>query len=538
MTINENIVYENMFRGRGVLLGFLAIFLLFGCHSGRQTTSSIVLRRGIGGEPSTLDPAATADNFSNDVLRDLYEGLVAETATGKIVPGVATSWEIDESGTQYTFNLRPEAHWSNGAPLLAKHFVAAWQRVVDPKRASPVADDLRLIAGASAILSGIARPNTLGIYAPSDHILVVKLERPAPYLPQLLTHSAAYPIYSEATATTRNAKAWVSNGPYVLMSWAPGTSLLLKKNANYWDHTNVSIPQVTYEIADERSQLARYRAGELDMTDTVPMNAIAALRANQSNELVVAPFLATAYFGLNLSVAPFANNLKLRQAVAMAIDRRRLVQSLGFGQLGAFGFVPPGTTDYSAQAWKWNDLNDVQRISQARELYKEAGFSITTPLHLRLLYNSDPAIRNTAIVVAGMWKDTLGIETLLVDQEYRVFLESRHNKSLWDVVRLGWTADYNDPGNFLDILRSTSNNNDSGYNNSAFDSLLDEAANTSNPQRRFELLESAEKLMLADYPIIPLYFYVSKRLVKPFITGVQSNPLNRLASKYLSLAPH
>ena len=527
-----------MFRGRGVLLGFLAIFLLFGCHSGRQTTSSIVLRRGIGGEPSTLDPAATADNFSNDVLRDLYEGLVAETATGKIVPGVATSWEIDESGTQYTFNLRPEARWSNGAPLLAKHFVAAWQRVVDPKRASPVADDLRLIAGASAILSGIARPNTLGIYAPSDHILVVKLERPAPYLPQLLTHSAAYPIYSEATATTRNAKAWVSNGPYVLMSWAPGTSLLLKKNANYWDHTNVSIPQVTYEIADERSQLARYRAGELDMTDTVPMNAIAALRANQSNELVVAPFLATAYFGLNLSVAPFANNLKLRQAVAMAIDRRRLVQSLGFGQLGAFGFVPPGTTDYSAQAWKWNDLNDVQRISQARELYKEAGFSITTPLHLRLLYNSDPAIRNTAIVVAGMWKDTLGIETLLVDQEYRVFLESRHNKSLWDVVRLGWTADYNDPGNFLDILRSTSNNNDSGYNNSAFDSLLDEAANTSNPQRRLELLESAEKLMLADYPIIPLYFYVSKRLVKPFITGVQSNPLNRLASKYLSLAPH
>ncbi len=520
-----------------IFLG-LALATLFACgQRGKPTSPESTLRRGLGGEPSTLDPMAAADNFSFEVLRDLYEGLTTESPNGDIVPGVASSWTVDESGRQYTFQLRSDARWSNGVRVRAQDFVAAWHRVVDPKRASPVADDLRLIAGAAAIIGGNAPPSTLGVFAISDDVLRVNLEQPAPFLPQLLTHSAAYPIYSDASASSRNAGAWISNGPYILSAWSPGITVELVQNRHYWDRANVHIPRIQYQIADEYSQYARYRAGQLDMTDTVPANAVVALRDQHPSELQVSPFLATAYYGINLSARPFAANLKLRQAIAMAIDRKRLVNSLAFGQIGAYGFVPPGVWNYTPQSWRWENLADPERIKQAKRLYADAGYSIDAPLHLRLLFNSNPVIRNTAVIIAGMWKDTLGVETALTEEEYRVFLQSRHDRSRWEVARLGWTADYNDASNFLDIFREHSNNNDMGYSNRSYDDLLDAAASTPDAQRRREFLEAAEQVMLSDYPVIPLYFFVSKRLVKPNLRGLQPNPLNRVPSKALEYSP-
>jgi len=522
-------------RGR-LATGLVLLVALWSCsHPGGPATQ--VLRRGIAGEPTTLDPAAAADSFSQDLLRDLYEGLTAESPAGEVIPGVASSWTVDAAGTQYTFQLRSDARWSNGAPVRAADFVAAWRRVVDPKQGSPVADDLRLIAGASAIIAGTAPAATLGVYAPSDGVLIVKLEQPAPYLPQLLTHAAAYPIYSEAGARSHDANTWVSNGPYVLAGWSHGTALDLAQNAHYWDRKNVHIPRVQYQVvSDENSQFARYRAGQLDLTDTVPTNAIPGLRREHSTELITAPYLATVYYGLNLSAPPFAASIKLRQAVAMAIDRKRLVDALAFGQAGAYGFVPAGTWNYTPQSWKWKELPDAERISEAKRLYAEAGYSNRSPLRLRVLFNSNPVIKNTALIIAAMWKETLGIDVELMDEEYRVFLQSRHDKSRWDVARLAWVADYNDAGNFLDIFRERSINNDVAYANHSLDALLDEAASTSNTQRRREILESAERALLDDYPVVPLYFFVSKRLVKPYLEGVQSNPLNRVESKALRFA--
>jgi oligopeptide transport system substrate-binding protein len=497
-----------------------------------------LLRRGLGGEPSTLDPLLAADNFSFEVLRDVYEGLTTEAPNGDVVPGVASSWKIDPSGKQYTFQIRPDARWSNGRPVLADDFVAAWRRVVDPRKASPVADNLRIIKGASEILSGAAPPDTLGVVAPSHNVLIINLEQPAPYLPQLLTQSAAYPIYSDASATSRNPKLWVSNGAYVLSSWAPGTTVELIRNPDYWDRLRVQIARVQYQIAEENSQFARYRAGQLDMTDTVPATALKSLREGQPSELQVAPFLATAYYGLNLSAQPLAANIKIRQAIAMAIDRKRLVSSLGFGQGEAFGFVPPGIWNYSPQAWEWEKLSEADRVAEARRLYAEAGYSAARPLHLRLLFNSNPVIKNTAVVVAGMWKEVLGIETTFSEEEYRVFLQSRHDKSKWEIARLGWTADYNDASNFLDIFRQRSSNNDSGYVNPAYDRMLDSAAETSQASDRRPLLEASERLMLSEYPIVPLYFFVSKRLVKPNLLGYQANPLNHIESKSLHFSAY
>jgi oligopeptide transport system substrate-binding protein len=521
------------------LVGFCLFFGLWGCDHSSTPGVATELHRGLAGEPSTLDPAAVADNFSAEVLRDLYEGLMTEAPSGEVIPAVAASWSVDPTRRQYTFQLRPDAKWSNGNRIKAQDFVTAWRRVVDPKQGSPVADDLRFLAGAVAIIEGKSPATELGVYAPNDDTLIVKLEQPVPYLPQLLTHAAAYPIYSDPVARTHDPKVWISNGPYTLSSWSPGTAVILTQNLSYWDRGNVHIPRVVYEVVpDENSQFARFRTGQLDMTDTVPANAISRLRSDNSPELSIAPFLATAYYGLNLAKPPLATNPKLRQALAMAIDRRKLVTAQGFGQAPAFGFLPPGTADYSPQTWPWKDLSDIDREAEAKRLYAEAGYSAKQPLHLRLLFNSNAGIKNTAIIVAAMWQEVLGIKTDLADEEYRVFLQSRHDKSRWEVLRLGWTADYNDASNFLDAFRQHSENNDAGYVNAAFDSLLDEAAKTEDSRRRRAALEAGESMMLADYPIVPLYFFVSKRLVKTSVKGFQANPLNHIYSKSLTIASH
>ena len=517
------------------LLLFLSAIAFTGCAHPNQTQAHETLRRALSGEPSTLDPSAAADNFSFEVLRDLYEGLTTDGPQGEVLPGVAESWVISSSGTEYTFQLRQNARWSNGQPVKAQNFVDAWQRVLDPAHGSPIADNLRLIAGAASIITGSASPATLGAYAVSDKVLLVKLDEPAPYFPQLLTHSAAYPMYTSEKSEKSASKDWVSNGPYVLAAWAPGTKIELTKNPDYWDSQNVHISRVEYQFADENSQYARYRAGQLDLTDTVPLRAFATLKENAPQELVVAPFLATSYYGLNLAKRPFADNISLRQALAMAINRKQLVDSMAFGQESAYSFVPPGTWNYSSQSWPWRDLSDLDRVAEARRLYAKAGYTKDQPLHLTLLINSDPVIKNTAIIIAEMWRESLGIDTSLTEEEYRVFLQSRHDKSKWDVARLGWTADYNDASNFLDIFRQHSNNNDTGFSDPSFDFLLDKAAMTPNAKSRRVILEEGERKMLADYPVIPLYFFVSKRLVKPYVHGVRPNPLNRIGSKSLTM---
>jgi oligopeptide transport system substrate-binding protein len=504
--------------------------------SGSQTME---LRRGISGEPASLDPAAATDNFSSQVIQDLYEGLTRESPSGEVIPGVASSWDVDPAGTKYTFHLRPDARWSNGNHVVASEFVTSWQRVLDPKQGSPVSGELRLLKGATEIASGRLPPTALGVIAQGNDILVVNLEQPAPYFPQVLAHSAAFPIYSDSSARSHQALSWVSNGPFVLSSWLPGTTIKLERNAAYWDRDKVQLESVNYQIApDQNAQFAAYRAGQLDITDTVPPNAVESLRKERPEELVIAPLLATAYYGLNLEAPQLKGNLKLRKALSMIINRRRLVASLGLGQTPAFGFVPPGTWNYEPQQWDWESLSDSDRIAEAQRLYAEAGFSRSTPFRIRLLFNSSPSIKQTAILVAAMWKEGLGVDTILSDEEFRVFLESRHDKHKWDIVRLAWTADYNDASSFLDIFRTSSSNNDTGYSNPLFDKLLNDAANTADSSIRRGLLANAERSMLNDYPVIPLYYFVSKRLVKPYVLGVKPNLLDRVGSKEISLLPH
>jgi ABC-type oligopeptide transport system substrate-binding subunit len=223
----------------------------------------------------------------------------------------------------------------------------------------------------------------------------------------------------------------------------------------------------------------------------------------------------------------------------MAIDRKALESTiLPFGQKPAYGFVPPGTWNYEPQSWEWHNLLDPERIQEARRLYALAGFSARKPLRLRVLLNSNNSIKQVAIAIASMWKETLGVDTELIDEEYRVFLTSRRDTYKWDVARLGWTADYNDAGNFLDTLRTGSPNNDARYERSEFNELLNRGASTIDSRDRRQLLEDAERMMLSDYPILPIYFFSSKRLIKPYVRGADANPLNRLYSKHLVIDGH
>jgi oligopeptide transport system substrate-binding protein len=507
-------------------------------HSSLDTTET--LRRGLGGEPGSLDPAAAADSFSLEVLGDLYEGLTAESDHGNIVPGAADSWTVDSTGTRYEFHMRHDARWSNGESVRAQDFVNAWRRVVDPKQASPMADNLRIIHGAENIIAGHAIPSSLGVTAVSNDRLLVELTRPAPYFLELLTHSCTFPVFSESAAKSHDSKTWVSNGAYVLVRWEPGGTLRMVKNPSYWGRDHVGIENVVYvPLPDENAEWLRYRAGQLDLTQNVPAAALASIRAERPDELHIAPFLGIMYYAFNLRGAPFKNNVELRKALVMAIDRRAILQYIQpFGQQPAFGFVPKGTWNYESQSWEWVDMPDAARTGYAQRLYGVAGYSKSVPLRLKLLFNSNPGIKQLAIAVAAMWKETLGIETELIDEEYRVFLDSRKDYSRWNVVRLAWLADYNDAGSFLDTFRSTSPNDDSGYDNPQFNALIEEAENTADTQKRREVLESAERVMLADYPVIPIYFYSSKRLFKPYVHGETPNPLNRLYSKYLQVEAH
>jgi oligopeptide transport system substrate-binding protein len=515
-----------------------------GCGSDHQAPSAnreapMVLRRGLGGEPGSLDPATAIDTFSMEVLVDLYEGLTSESPDGTVIPGVASSWIVDEAGLKYTFHIRADAKWSNGESVKAADFVTAWRRVVDPQTGSAVADNLRLITGAEAIIAAQKPATTLGATAVSDSELVVDLVKPAPYFPQLLTHSSTFPLFSAEASKSHGGKSWVSNGPYVLAQWSPGHELRLSKNASYWDRRNVHIDQVNFvPVSDENAELRQYRANQLDLTESVPPGSLAMIRESIPHELHIAPYLGTSYYAFNLRRGPFRGNLALRQALTMAIDRRaHLASLLQFGQQPAFGFVPTGIWNYHPQTWAWKDWPNGQRRAEAQRLYAQAGYSTANPLHLTLLFNSSATIKQLAIGIAAMWKEVLGVDTTLIDEEYRVFLSSRKDPTRWDIVRLGWTADYNDASNFLDTLRSDSPNNDAGYHRNTYDALVDQAAATTDAGARRALLEQAEALMLTDYPIIPLYVFSANRLVKPNVVGVVPNPLNRLHSKDLSVVP-
>ena len=505
-------------------------------HSG-GAVQSLVLTRSLSGQPGSLDPQRAEDAFSHDVLRDLYEGLTASTPDGEVIPAAATSWRIEAAGKVYVFLLRREARWSNGDPVTAANFVEGFRRALDPATVSGAADLLRSIENAPAILQGDMPVERLGVRAVDDYTLEIRLSHALPYFPDILTNTVASPVHPTSVAGSggfSKPKATISNGPYVLAELTPGSSVLLARNPHYWDLASIAYDQVRYEfVPDENAEFMRFRAGDLDVTYSVPDQRFQELLAKPGSGLQHRATLATIYFTFNTERGPLSGKREVREALSLAVDRQAIVESVTrAGQVPAYSLVPDGAWNYEPAYYGWREASIEDRVARARNLYAKAGYSNAQPLRLRLLYNENELVQKVCIAIAAMWKEKLGVETELIQMEFKAYLAARADPAQWDVVRVGWTADYNDASTFLDTMSRDSPQNFGRWVNAKYAQLLESAANEGDPAQRRDTLQQAESLMLNDYPLLPVYFYVSRRLVKPGISAPPINPMNRTYSRY------
>jgi oligopeptide transport system substrate-binding protein len=529
----------------------VAIGVLIGCarspdagrmHGTGALDSAATLLLGNGTGPDSLDPQKARVNEAHAVLRDLYECLTSLDRNAAPAPGVATSWEASADGRTYTFHLRPQARWSNGDRVVAADFLAALRRLVDPATASQYAQVIDVVANARAIIAGKESVEALGVAAPDDATLVIRLAGPAPYLPGLLSHPSTCPIHRGTLArygeTFARPGIMVSNGAFVLKEWVPGSYVLATRNRHYWNDRATQLEAVKYlQIPDENAELTRYRADQLQVTAAVPRGQFDWIKDHLAAELHIGPQLNTYYYGFNLARAPFKDHPQLRRALSLVIDREKLAQRvLRVGELPAYGWVPPGIHDYTPQAFDYRATPLPQRIAEARRLYAAAGYSARTPLSIELRYNDGEIHTKLAIAVASMWKEALGIETRLVAVEFKSLLQDIDRGDV-QIFRSSWVGDYNDAYTFAQYLKSDFGINLPRYKNPQYDELLEQAAAEVDVAVRRRLLEQAERLMLAEHPLMPLYFYVNKHLVKPNVRGWYDNVMNVVYSKDLALTP-
>ena len=524
------------------ILGLCLVFAgLYACGEAEEPAGAPdTLHRGLPTDAETLDHHKARSSQAHEVLRDIGEGLVGYSATGELIPAAAESWDISEDGLKYTFHLRSGLRWSNGDAVTAGHFVAGMRRLVDPATAAVYVDLLSGIENAAAISAGDIPVSMLGVDAPDDRTLVIRLAQRAPYFIKLLSHPSTFPIHPASIDEHGDGFArpgsLVSNGAYQLDAWVPGSLIALKRNEHYWNNAATAIGAVNYHIVvQDTAELNRYRAGELHITSTIPPDAFAQVRQAYGDELHVAPQLNVYYYGFNLTRPPFKDNLPLRQALSMAIDRQQLAEKVvGRGEPPAYSWVPPGINNYDPPLLSFASLSKEDREAHARRLYRQAGYSEDNPLRVEIRYNTNATHRKVAVAIQSMWLDVLGAETILINEEAQVWLANMRAAEVTEVFRASWMGDYNDAHTFLSILQSGNAMNMPRYENEDFDDLMERAAAQSDPTQRRLLLEEAERAMLSDYPVIPLYFYVSKHLVSPEIEGWGDNVLDYHYSQQLS----
>jgi len=504
-----------------------------------DATSGIILRRGNGEEPQTLDPHRATGVPASNILRDLFEGLTTESASGEIIPGAARRWNISADGLTYTFYLDPEGRWSNGDAVSAKDFVFGLRRSVTPETASAYGSMLAPIKNATEILSGEKMPSSLGVTALDEFTVQIHLNAPTAYFLGILNHSSTYPLHQGSVKAARGSFSHpgqlVSNGAYRLNEWMVRSFVELKKNPYYRDADNVQIETVRfYVLPDQSTEIKLFRSGALEWTNDVPIGQYQWLLENMADELVLSPWMGSYFLGFNLSREPFRGNKALRTALALAVDRDLLTEKVTrFGEQPAYALVPPGNPDYTPQVPEWAGWTQAERDIAALEYYHLAGYSEDKPLTLEFRYNTSENHKKVALAVTSMWRQKLGVQSRMINEEWKVFLQNRKQKVVTQVFRAGWISDYNDPVSFLGLLESSSGNNDYVYNNKNFDSLLSQAGEERIPLRRRRLLQAAEAIMITDQPVLPLYTYVTKRLVSQHLQGWQHNVMDHHYSRYM-----
>lgn len=517
-----------------------ACLLLLLCSSIALPAAAVQLERGNGPEPATLDAHRCQEVACGNVLRDLYEGLVTEDARGRLVPGMARSWTVSADGRTWTFVLRDGLRWSNGEALDAAQVVASFRRAFAPATAAPFGELFDALHNARAVQAGELPATALGVAARDSRTLVFTLDRSAP-LPALLTLPIAFPVYLPAVAQfgaqhTRPGQL-VSNGAYRLAAWTPQANLVVARNPHFHAARDVAIERVRFHVTeDAAAELQRYAAGDLHLTEVVPPQPLDALRARFGPQLRISPYLGAFWLGMNLTQPPLRDDPQLRRALALAVDRDKLTGYItGFGEQPAFGVVPPGVAGYAPASTTWSALTQAQREARARALYRAAGYSAANPLVIELRYNTSTPHRRMALAVAAMWRDVLGAQVRLRNEEWKVFVGNRKQRVITQVFRGGWIADVPDARNFLAAFGNDGPLNWTGYDDAGFRERLAKSDAARTEAARNAWLHAAEQRLLNADAVIPLYFYTSKHLVSPRVRGFEANALDRHASRWLSL---
>ena len=495
---------------------------------------SAELRIGNGGEPLTLDPHRYNLNLEEKILANLFEGLTAHDAHGRIVPGAARSWRTSDDGLKWTFHLREDARWSDGAPVTAKDFVYSFRRLMAPRTAASLAYFLYAIDGAAKVNAGEAPVEALGVTAHDAHTLEIRLAKPFPFLAERLIYPTGYPVPKHVVE--KLGDDWVKpgnmvgNGAFVLEDWQPQAAVRLAKNPRFREAHSVHLEAVSYyPTADRNAAFNRYRNGELDAIGDFPPAELDWLRAEMPSHVRLAPLLSMMYLVFNTTQPPFGD-LRVRRALALALDRRLVTERvLKSDETPSAAFVPPMVSGYvSAVEENAPDAN------AARALLAAAGYDEENPLRITLRHIAGADNKKVQVAIAAMWK-AVGVQTELHHAELNAHFAALRQGD-FQVAQAGWFGE-NNPEHYLELLMSSTGDVNYGrFADAQVDALMNEAKRTVALAERIALLQQAEAAALALHPVVPLYSVTIRSLVHPRIDGWHDNPRNTHPARYLRVS--
>jgi oligopeptide transport system substrate-binding protein len=523
---------------RNLFIVTLALGLFSGCSSERKTPVEIgneqqILHIGNGAEPSDIDPHGNSGHTDSLIKRALFEGLVSLIADSlKVIPGAAESWDISDDGLTYTFSLRKNGRWSNGEPVTAHDFVWTWKRGMNPDLGNPYAYMFFIFKNAKAYHDGeLTDFSEVGIRALDDYTFQFELAGPTPYVLQLLAFKTMYPVHratlEKFDAENQLATAWtrpenfVGNGPFLIKDWVVNQVLSVKKNDFYWDKENIKLNEIHFHaVPSINAEERMFRAGQLHITYTLPPEKIEVYRKENTSALTEFPIYSTYYYAFNTQKPPL-DDVRVRKALAYAVDRKLLTERVTKGgEIPAYAFTPPDENGYVPEAKMPED------VALARQLLAEAGYPEGKGFpRITILYNTFENHQTIAVVLQQMWKEKLGIDVNLQNEDWKVWLASIRLGN-FDITRSGWGGDYVDPNTFLDVHVTGGGQNKSNWSNARYDELIHLAGQTSDQQERFAYFQEAEAILVDEAPIIPLYTYVRNRLVHPSVKNWHSNILD------------
>ncbi len=503
-----------------------------GSSSNGTATEKIARTNSAGGEPGTLQPGLSQGTHESWILDHMYKGLYTKTPSGEIELAVAESADVSADGKTWTFKLR-DFKWSTGNVGTANDFVEAIVFTLDPANSAKYSANLWILEGGEEF-NTTGNRDALKVRAIDDKTLEITLKTPLPYFPDLLTNTFFYPIDSANAAQYpdwyMSPDHYSSNGPFVLTKWAPKEEIVISKNKEYYNADKTKLDALSFSmVEDKTTEWQMYEQNQIDLAYALLPDVIEKLNADKNPELTMGTELSTYYYVLNTEVKPF-NNVKVRKALGMAIDRNIIVTNVTKGgQVPAYTLTPPGVIDEQGNDFTAS-LGELftEDFDAARKLLAEGlaeeGMDINS-WNFKLLYNTNDTHKKVAEAIQSMWSTNLGVNCNLENAEFQTVLD-RRTAGDFEVVRAGWVGDYVDPMTFLELFTTTSEFNDGSWVSKEYDALIESALYNQDTKARMQDLKDAEKILMDEMPIIPIYYYGKQIAQKPNLVDVYT-PVNK-----------